>query len=47
MIINYKTNEELWEKERLLKKQGFRKTSDCYWVQLFTDGNIEVSLVRE
>lgn len=47
MKISYKTNEELWEKERLLKKQGFEKTADCYWVQIYTDGNIEVSLVRE
>lgn len=45
--ISYKTNEELWEKERLLKKQGFNRTSDCYWVQIYTDGNIEISLVRE
>lgn len=47
MEINYKTNEELWEKERLLKKQGFEKVSDCYWVQIYTDGIIDVSLVRE
>jgi hypothetical protein len=47
MEIKYKSNEELREKERLLKKQGFRKTSDCYWVQIYTDDVIEVSLVRE
>ena len=45
--MNYKTNEELWTKERILKKQGFKKIADAYWTQIYTDGNIEVALVRE
>ena len=36
--IKYSEDRELWKLQRELKEQGYRKTSDCYWFQTFTDG---------
>lgn len=47
MRITYKTNEELWQHEHELEKLGFVKTADCYWTQIFTDGQAEIYLIRE
>lgn len=47
MTITYKTNKELWKLANSLKLKGFKKTADCYWVQVFTDGNTQITLKRE
>lgn len=34
--ITYQTNEQLWSLENAAQAAGYRKTSDCYWAQIFT-----------
>lgn len=45
----YKTNRELWDAENRAKENGFAKTADCYWTQLFRNDSTgeEVALTRE
>ena len=35
--ITYQTNEQLWSLENAAQAAGFRKTSDCYWAQIFAN----------
>lgn len=35
--IVYTNNEQLWSLERIAASHGFKKTEECYWVQIFTD----------
>ena len=37
--IIYTENEELWKMENIAKSHGYKKTQDCYWVQIFEDTN--------
>lgn len=37
--IVYTTNEELWKIEKIAKSHGYKKTQECYWVQIFEDTN--------
>ena len=37
--IVYTKNEELWKMEKIAKSHGYKKTEDCYWVQIFEDTN--------
>lgn len=37
--IVYTENEELWKMENIAKSNGYKKTQDCYWVQIFEDSN--------
>ena len=45
--IKYSDNNRMWYLENELKAKGFQKTSDCYWVQIYTNGKDEVMLERE
>lgn len=47
MKFTYKTNEEGWKLERILKDQGFIKVSDCYWYQIMKRGEETIDLERE
>ena len=46
--IKYTEDIELWKLQDELKANGYRKTSDCYWIQTFIDdkGNL-IALERE
>ena len=33
--ITYQTNEQLWKIESAAAAAGYKKTNDCYWVQIF------------
>ena len=46
--IKYSESRELWKLQDELKANGYRKTSDCYWIQTFIDdkGNL-IALERE
>ena len=35
--ITYQTNKQLWSLETTAQAAGYRKTSDCYWAQIFTN----------
>lgn len=37
--IVYTENKELWKMENIAKSHGYKKTQDCYWVQIFEDSN--------
>ena len=37
--IVYTKNEELWKMENIAESHGYKKTQDCYWVQIFEDSN--------
>lgn len=37
--IVYTTNEELWKMEKIAEFHGYKKTQECYWVQIFEDTN--------
>ena len=37
--IVYTGNEELWKMENIAKSHGYKKTQECYWVQIFEDSN--------
>ena len=46
--IKYSESRELWELQDELKANGYRKTSDCYWIQTFIDGKGNlIALERE
>ena len=45
--ITYETNEQLWKIENELKAQGYTKTNDCYWAQIFSNGQEEISAERQ
>ena len=47
MKFTYKTNEEGWKLERILKDQGYIKVSDCYWYQIMKRGEKTIELERE
>jgi hypothetical protein len=38
---------EMYFNEKQLKKDGYKKTSDCMWVKIYTKENSEISLIRE
>ena len=46
--IKYTENRELRKLQNELKANGYRKTSDCYWIQTFINdkGNL-ITLERE
>lgn len=33
--INYSENSHLWKMEDIAAEHGYKKTSDCYWTQIF------------
>ena len=37
--IIYTKNEEIWKMEKVAESHGYKKTQDCYWVQIFEDTN--------
>ena len=37
--IVYTENEEFWRMEKIAESHGYKKTQDCYWVQIFEDSN--------
>ena len=37
--IVYTENEELWKMGKIAESHGYKKTQDCYWVQIFEDTN--------
>lgn len=37
--IIYTKNEDLWKMEKIAKSHGYKKTQECYWVQIFEDTN--------
>lgn len=45
--IHYSTNDQLWSMESAAEKAGFKKTEDCYWVQIFTNGENYIVTTRE
>ena len=47
MKFTYKTNEEGWKLEKMLKDQGFKKVNDCYWYQTMKRGEEKIVLERE
>lgn len=46
--IVYTENEELWRMKKIAESHGYKKTQDCYWVQIFenTNGN-HIVMTRE
>ena len=42
----YETTEDFWEIEKELKENGYKKTSDCYWCQIFSNGENEIITER-
>ena len=46
--IKYTESRELWKLQDELKAKGYRKASDCYWIQTYIDdnGNL-IALERE
>ena len=46
MRMTYETNEQLWKIENELKAKGYRKSSDCYWAQIFSNGKDEIITER-
>lgn len=46
--ITYTENNELWAIERLAKENGYTKSDDCYWTQIYRNENgDEIVTVRE
>lgn len=45
--IHYSTNDQLWAMEYAAEKAGFKKTEECYWTQIFTNGDDIIVTVRE
>lgn len=45
--IHYATNDQLWSMENAAEKAGYKKTEDCYWVQIFTNGENYIVTTRE
>ena len=46
--ITYTENNELWAIARLAKENGYTKTDDCYWTQIYRNENgDEIVTVRE
>lgn len=39
ITIEYNTNEQLWTMEKIATENGYEKTGDCYWCQLFTNAD--------
>ena len=37
--IVYTENKELWKMAKIAENHGYKKTQDCYWVQIFEDSN--------
>ena len=37
--IVYTKNEEIWKMKKIAESHGYKKTQDCYWVQIFEDTN--------
>lgn len=35
--ITYQSNEQLWRLEDAAQAAGYKKTSDCYWCQIFAN----------
>ena len=44
--LSYETNEQEWRLEKSLKSKGYKKTSDCYWCQIFEKDNKTITLIR-
>ena len=44
--IKYVNNEEGWRLEMQLKNEGYVKTSDCFWCQIYKKGDDVVMLER-
>ena len=42
-----KTEKETQEAIRKLKKAGFRRSHNCYWVEIWTDGESEYVISRD
>ena len=46
--IKYTSSKELWRIQDELKANGYRKSSDCYWIQTYIDGKGNlIALERE
>lgn len=46
--ITYTENNDLWAIARLAKENGYAKTDDCYWTQIYRNENgDEIVTVRE
>lgn len=46
--IMYNENAQLWKMKKLLASAGYRKTEDCYWVQIYENSNGDfVTIQRE
>lgn len=45
--IHYSTNDQLWTMESAAKKAGYEKTEECYWTQIFTNGENTIVTIRE
>ena len=37
--IVYTKNEEFWKMKKIAESHGYKRTQDCYWVQIFEDTN--------
>ena len=42
----YETSEDFWKIEKELKENGYKKISDCYWCQIFSNGENEIITER-
>ena len=45
--IHYATNDQLWSMEHAAAKAGYEKTEECYWTQIFTNGENTIVTIRE
>lgn len=47
MLFTYRTNEEAYNIEKMLKDQGFEMVKDYYWYQRLKRGEEIITLKRE
>lgn len=45
--IHYVTNDQLWAMEAAAAKAGYKKTEECYWTQIFDNGENTIVTIRE
>lgn len=45
--INISTNRQYWGIKNALEDDGYKKTSDCYWIMIFEKGDQKVIINRK
>ena len=45
--IKFYTEKDMYNKEKELKQNGYKKIAECMWVKIYKKEDIEISLSRE